>query len=140
MKKVIRAFEGKYRFLSNFWPCKVKYQGIVYPSVEHGFQACKSLSRRDRKRISQLKTAAEAKQAGQKINLRSDWEIYKEIIMYNLLVQKFKDSALKKALLDTGNAVLIEGNWWGDIYWGVCKGKGKNRLGKLLMRLRNNLK
>ena len=136
MRKVIRVFEGEYRFLSNFWPCKVKYQGITYPSVEHGFQACKSLSRKDRIRISKLKTAGEAKQAGRKLKLRGDWEEVKEIIMYNYLMQKFKDSELRSKLLATGDNILEEGNWWGDTYWGICKGKGKNRLGKLLMRLR----
>lgn len=138
--KQINAFEGKYYFLSNFYPCRVEYQRIVYPSVEHGFQACKSLRRSDRKRISKLKTAAAAKRAGRKLELRIDWERMKEVIMYNFLTQKFRIPELKEKLLATSNAKLIEGNWWGDTYWGMCDGKGKNRLGKLLMEIRRNLR
>lgn len=138
-RKVIKEFQGKYRLLSNFWPCKVEYQGIIYPSVEHGFQACKTLSIRKRKIIAQLSTPGAAKKVGRKLELREDWEIYKEVIMYHFLKQKFKDPILKNKLLATGNAILIEGNWWNDTYWGVCKGKGKNRLGKLLMRVRRSL-
>lgn len=141
-RKPIEAFEGKYRFLSNFYPCKVKYQGIYYPTVEHGFQACKSLLKKDRLRIGKLPTAAAAKQAGRKLKLRKDWETYKEVIMYNFLKQKFKwekNPILAGKLKDTGDAKLIEGNWWGDIYWGVCDGKGQNRLGVLLMKVRDGL-
>lgn len=140
MKKRIESFEGEYRFLSNFWPCKVRYCTITYPSVEHGFQACKSLSKKKREQISQLKSAADAKRAGRRLKLRADWETYKEVIMYHFLKQKFKDKTLKNKLLATGDAPLIEGNWWGDTYWGVCNGKGENRLGKLLMRLRATLR
>jgi len=138
-RKIIKEFQGKYRFLSNFWPCKVEYQGVIYPSVEHGFQACKTLSIRKRKIIAQLSTPQAAKRIGKKLKLRKDWETVKEVIMYHFLKQKFRDSELKSRLLATGDAILIEGNWRGDTYWGICKGKGKNRLGKLLMRLRDNL-
>ena len=138
-KPIIATFTGKNEFLSNFWPCKVQYQGIVYPSVEHGFQACKSLSRRDRIRISKLKTATAAKRAGRRLKLRSDWERVKKVIMYNFLRQKFKDPELRDKLIATRDAKLIEGNWWGDSYWGVYGGKGKNKLGKLLMKIRDGL-
>lgn len=140
MRKRIESFEGKYRFLSNFWPCKVKHCSITYPSVEHGFQAGKSLSVKRRKIIAGLSTPAAAKRMGRELQLRSDWETYKEVIMYHFLRQKFKDPLLKKKLLATGNAELIEGNRWGDTYWGVCNGLGQNRLGNLLMKLRAALR
>ena len=61
--------------------------------------------------------------------------------MKELLMAKFSQNEdLKKKLLDTGDATLIEGNTWGDKYWGVCKGVGKNRLGELLMEVREELK
>ncbi len=139
MKKPIKEFQGKYRFLSNFWPCEIKHQGIVYPSVEHAFQASKTLSTPERKIIALLQTPGASKRAGRKLVLREDWEDRKNFIMYILLKLKFKDLSLKKKLLATGDASLIEGNNWGDTYWGICKGKGKNHLGKLLMKIRNNL-
>lgn len=45
---------------------------------------------------------------------------------------------LKQKLLSTGNALLIEGNTWGDTYWGICNGRGQNKLGKILTRVRND--
>lgn len=139
-RKPILEFAGEYCFLSNFYPCEVQYQNIVYPSVEHGFQACKSLDRRCRIRISKLKTAASARCAGSKLELRRDWERFKEVIMYNFLKQKFKIPALRAKLIATEDAKLVEGNWWRDTYWGVCNGKGKNRLGKLLMEIRDSIR
>jgi len=52
---VIKSFQGSYRFLSNFWFCKIKCNdGITYPSVEHAFQAAKSRSLSERKRMSEI--------------------------------------------------------------------------------------
>lgn len=139
-QKPIDAFEGEYRFLSNFWSCNIKYQGITYPSVEHAFQACKTLSKKQRIKISKLPHAFEAKRVGRQLKLRDDWETHKEVIMYQLLKKKFRIPHLRQRLLNTGNAKLIEGNWWSDTYWGVWNGKGKNRLGILLMKVRNSLR
>ena len=52
---------------------------------------------------------------------------------------KFSNPDLKEKLLATGNEELVEGNWWGDQYWGICDGIGKNKLGKLLMKVRKEL-
>lgn len=57
-------------------------------------------------------------------------------MMEYLLRQKFHDPELQQRLLDTGSEELVEGNTWGDVYWGVCDGKGQNNLGKILMDLR----
>ena len=133
----IDSFNGGYWFLSNFWPCVIYHAGIKYPSVEHAFQALKTMSYSERLRISKIKTPTDARKAGRKLELRRDWEEVKETFMRQLLEQKFKDPRLNRMLMDTGNAELEEGNWWGDTYWGVCKGRGQNRLGKLLMEIRN---
>lgn len=138
-RKAIKEFRGYYNFLSNFWPCKIKRQKIIYPSVEHAFQAAKTLSIQKRKIIAQLSTPEAARRAGRKLVLRNNWEDHKESIMYCILIKKFKEPSLKRKLLATGNASLIEGNNWGDTYWGVCCSKGKNRLDKLLMRIRKSL-
>ncbi len=57
--------------------------------------------------------------------------------MHSILHAKFAVPALRDALLDTGHAELIEGNTWGDVYWGVFGGRGRNQLGRTLMRIRD---
>ena len=58
--------------------------------------------------------------------------------MLELLHLKFRHPVLKDQLLATGDVELIEGNDWGDEFWGVCCGKGSNNLGKLLMLVRRH--
>ena len=60
--------------------------------------------------------------------------------MYKLLVQKFNDKELARKLLDTGDCYIQEGNKWNDRFWGVCKGQGENHLGKLIMKIRSELR
>ena len=83
----------------------------------------------------------DAKKLGRRIELRDDWDLIKDNIMYNILCHKFKDNfSLKKALLDTNDIYLVEGNNWGDVYWGVCKNIGYNKLGEILMKIREEIK
>ena len=138
----IEKFEGDYRFLSNFHPCEIILDGDKYASVEHAYQAAKTIDFEERARLQSwnLLNATEAKRAGRKVTLRSDWGEVKNAIMLDLLRQKFSDDLLETMLLDTQNEDLVEGNWWGDTYWGMCNGKGENHLGKLLMKVREELK
>lgn len=140
--KRITVFGGLYEFLSNFYPCEIRYLGHTYRSVEHAYQAAKTHNPMDHLRIAGFRTAKEAKQWGRTLTcLRPDWEEVKVSIMKTLIKKKFKaDSPLAEKLLGTGDAMLIEGNWWGDEFWGKCRGKGKNMLGKLLMRRRKKLR
>ena len=141
MDPKIDRFMGKYRFLSNFYPSPIRYEGINYPTVEHAYQAAKSLSNDIRKRISEQDTPGQAKRQGNTELLRDDWEKMKVSIMRELVRQKFiKHAGLAKKLLDTGITKLIEGNTWNDTYWGVCNGKGSNKLGKILMKIRKQLR
>ena len=135
----IDSFNGQYRFLSNFAACKVTYEGLEYKSTEHAYQAAKTLNAEARRKIREAKSPGEAKRLGKTVYLRPDWEEIKFEIMENLLRQKFNQPDFKRALLNTGNIELIEGNTWGDTIWGVCKGKGQNHLGKLLMKVRKDL-
>lgn len=138
---MINSFTGKYRFLSNFWPARVTYEGIEYPTTEHAYQAAKTLDVLDRIIISHLTTPGQAKRAGKDIKLREDWEHVKVGIMRELLQQKFsRHTDLAHLLVDTGDEELVEGNTWGDVFWGVCRGKGQNVLGHLLMEVRKDLK
>jgi hypothetical protein len=136
---MIDSFSGQYEFLSNFYPCRIE-DGIIYSSVEHAYQAMKSLSIAERLKVAACNTPGRAKRMGRKLELRPDWEDVKVDIMLGLLEKKFRDPELNRQLQDTGDEELIEGNTWGDIEWGVYKGKGENMLGKLLMALRETYK
>jgi hypothetical protein len=129
--------EGPNRFLSNFYPARVEFEGLIYPSSEHAYQSAKTLDLRLRE-IFTLKdmTAAQSKRLGRAIKSRSDWETDKERVMLACLVSKFSDPQLQGLLLATGEQQLVEGNTWNDTYWGVCRGVGRNRLGELLMQVR----
>ena len=153
-KMVIDSFSDEYRFLSNFYLHPVKYVGLIFPSNEHAFQAIKSLDETLRipfqiqdvlpiikigGKLEQMKqmTCAQAKRTGRDLTLRVDWEEIKIIVMTDLCRIKFSDPHLRSLLLATGDAELIEGNWWHDQFWGVCNGVGQNQLGKILMAIRN---
>lgn len=138
--RIIDAFRGEYRFLSNFYPCEISYERILYPSVEHAFQAAKSTDINVRRRICAANTAMVAKFMGNNIKLRPLWDDIKVSIMLVLIRKKFRDSELRRKLLATGTAKLIEGNTWNDTFWGVCKGEGKNQLGRILMVVRDEVK
>lgn len=128
----IDAFEGDYEFLSNFF----EHNGWT---VEHHFQAAKTDDPVWVARILSAGTPGRAKKLGRQAPLRPDWEELKVHVMRTLLAVKFSSPELALRLVWTGEAELVEGNWWNDTYWGVCKGRGENRLGKLLMDLRNVL-
>lgn len=139
-KTVIDFFDGTdYDFLSNFHPSPVIWQGMLYPTVEHAFQASKSLNPMIRESIQNARSPGQAKQMGRACDLRSDWEGVKYGIMSCLVWLKFQDSDLRRQLLQTTPATLIEGNTWGDIVWGVYEGKGENHLGRILMAVREGL-
>jgi N-glycosidase YbiA len=138
----ISSFTGDYSFLSNFHPAEVSLDDINYPSVEHAYQAAKTLNKEERKPFHKLPPimAAASKKLGRKLSIRADWEDVKLQIMEDLLVQKFAIPELKEKLLQTKNALLVEGNWWGDQFWGVDARKGgQNHLGKLLMKIRDQI-
>lgn len=137
---MIDQFKNQYRFLSNFYQSKAKYDGIIYPTAEHAFQAAKTNDMDWQEKIWFAKTPTEAKRLGRKAPLREDWEDIKLIVMKEILKSKFSNPPLAQKLLETGDQELIEGNWWGDTFWGVCKGVGENHLGKLLMNIRKEIK
>lgn len=135
---MIESFQGKYRFLSNFWPVTVVLDSVSYPSVENAYQAAKTLDLDCRKPFVGC-TPWLAKRWGRKLDIRVDWDAVKVNVMRDLLSQKFSGGWLMEALKGTGSNTLIEGNTWGDTFWGVCKGAGENNLGNLLMKIRSEL-
>ncbi len=137
----ITQFSGDYRWLSNFFLAEVRHEGITYPSNEHAFQAAKTLDRQQRSRFTEeVITCGNAKRLGRKLALRPDWEAVKDGVMYSVCLDKFQRHVnLAQLLLKTDDADLVEGNTWSDFYWGVCNGRGQNRLGKILMAIRTRL-
>lgn len=92
-------------------------------------------------KIAAAETPGRAKRMGRMVQLRGDWEQVKFNIMLDIVLAKFhQHKDLSEALLDTGDATLIEGNTWHDTTWGVCNGVGTNWLGKILMMVRAQLK
>lgn len=142
---MILEFEGKYDFLSNFYPSPIFYDGITYPTNEHFFQAMKTLDQEERKKIAAADTPGKAKRMGRSVELRPDWEKIKVEVMRLGLILKFQNPDLKEKLLATGDEELIEGNWWCDQFWGSCncskhiRTPGRNVLGMLLMELRKEI-
>lgn len=136
---MIDRFTGEYLFLSNFWPVQIPYQGLLYPSTENAYQAAKTLDQFQRYWFQSC-TPGQAKRKGNAIALRADWEHVKLAVMEELLVIKFSDPWLHEQLMATGDHELVEGNTWGDTFWGVCGGRGHNHLGKLLMKIRDTLR
>ena len=137
--KAIREFRDAYAFLSNFYCSPIKYKGFIYLNAEAAFQAQKETCEKDKEQYTRM-NPAQAKLVGRNCNLREDWEDIKEQTMYEIVSAKFtQNKNLAKLLLATGDAYLEEGNWWHDTTWGVCNGIGENKLGKILMRVREEL-
>lgn len=136
VKNMINRFSGSHSFLSNFYPCKVTIDGRTYISAEHAFQAMKCLDENEKLSVALCSTPQEAKKAGRHVKLRPDWEYVKVDVMKEVVQSKFEDPELMQKLLDTHNEEIVEGNTWGDTFWGVYKGQGENMLGKILMEVR----
>lgn len=140
--KTIFSFDGQYRFLSNFYICPVEYAGLLFSSAEAAYQAAKTTNRITRVRMQDMLPAV-AKRYGRLLPLRARWNEKRNGIMKVILRDKFtRNQELREKLIDTGKAVLEEGNTWGDKYWGIClkTGDGENHLGKILMELREDLR
>lgn len=140
----ISGFNGADRYLSNFYPVAIEYEGMLYRTVEHAYQAAKTIDLEERGYIQRAATPARAKSLGSKVPLRPDWLEIRNSIMKELLKQKFAVPSLRRLLLSTQGQELIEANYWHDIYWGRCQcvnhaGRGENNLGRLLMEVREEL-
>lgn len=140
---MIAEFAGEYDFLSNFYDAPVEYKGLRYKNNEAAFQGAKCPGRESE--FTSLRPG-QAKRLGRRLPLRADWEDVKEQVMYEVCKAKFtQNDDLRQRLLATGYSYLAEGNTWHDNEWGVCRCiscqdiVGKNKLGKILMRIRSEL-
>ncbi len=143
--KTIRFYrvEDSYGEFSNFAPAPITLKGTTWPTSEHYFQAQKFAGHPDEEAIRQAESPAKAAQMGRERTrpLRVDWETVKESVMREALYAKFtQHEGLREKLLATGDALLIE-HTQHDAYWADGgDGSGKNRLGVLLMELREQLR
>lgn len=136
MTEQITRFVGQYAFLNNFYVATFYHNKISYKTVEHAYQALKTLDQQQQQLIINAKTPQIAKQLGRLVMLREDWNDIKTNIMKQLIHEKFNNPLIEQLLLDTKNAELINNNLWHDTFWGVYNGVGKNMLGILLMQER----
>ncbi|MCU0496553.1 MAG: NADAR family protein [Anaerolineae bacterium] len=144
---MITSFRDKYHFLSNFYHTPLTWEGDEYPTIEHAFQAAKTDHPEERRRLRETPSPLVVKRLGRKVTLRSDWEQVKLDIMADLLRQKFtRYPDLRDLLLATGDLEIIEGNTWDDRFYGAVWDEteqrwiGENHLGKILMRIREELR
>lgn len=115
---MIKEFRGEYRWLSNFWYCKIDLYVSPYKSIEHAFVAAKTLDKNIRKQIQKIDKPGDAKRFGRTFELRKDWNKIRVGIMRNLLRRKFKSGTeLGNKLIETGDQEIIEGNNW-EIHFG----------------------
>ena len=140
MSSNISSFRDKYAFLSNFFPAPTVYEGLLYQCSEGAYQAAKSMDLIERIKFVLL-NGAQSKKLGKLVKLREDWNSVRISIMCSIVFNKFeRNPNLLNLLLATGDATLIEGNYWHDTFWGVCDGTGANHLGIILMDVRELLK
>ncbi len=145
---LILSFSDEYDFLSNMYPCTINSSGKTFPSSEHLYQWCK-LETKDLNYPwweEKIRTAVHGKVAKKLIRhekcptVKLD-DVQKLQVMHHAVYLKFTQNPhLRSMLLETGNADMQEGNWWGDTFWGVCNGHGENHLGKILMSVRDTLR
>ena len=145
MDKVYFQSKGaeEFKFLSNYFRATFTeaITGITWPTVEHYYQAHKTEDPSDFVFIAASSTPKIARERGQKCKMRNGWDEMKESVMYEALILKFtQNDDLREMLLATDGFELVEFAPF-DGYWGNGKdGNGKNRLGILLMQLRDAFK
>ena len=139
-EKKIGGFVGAYRWLSNFYMCRVEWEGRVYTSSEAAYQSGK-YPPAERDVFTTLDPDPAKKLSRTKPYDTAAWETRKERTMREVLWAKFSQNPdLAAQLLATGDRVLEETNWWGDKVWGVHQGEGRNLLGQQLMEIRARLR
>jgi N-glycosidase YbiA len=144
----IKGFFDKFRYLSNFHICDIWFEGKLYPSSEHAFQAAKCINIQDRNKFVKIPdaegnhwgvTCADAKRLGKIVALNPNWDNIKYDVMSSICFEKFyRHKELRDRLVNTWDKYLEETNAWGDVYYGVDIHRGgQNNLGKILMKIRD---
>lgn len=133
----------EYRWLSNFYPCEIEYEGEIYRSTEHAYMSAKSNDPEWKQFCIDTEDAATVKRKSYEIEYREGWDDIKISVMNECIKKKFSQEPFRSKLLDTGTQYIQEGNWWNDRFWGVDlkvePPVGKNILGKLIMEYRSTM-
>jgi predicted NAD-dependent protein-ADP-ribosyltransferase YbiA (DUF1768 family) len=119
---MITQFRGPYRFLSSFAeiPCTVPwFDGWTAPTREHAYQACKAASWEEARFVLSAPRPGEAKRRGREIRAWPDWDARRRSVMLTLALGQFAQPGPRALLAATAGHVLVEGNTWGDVYWGA---------------------
>ncbi len=142
--KQIPAFRNEAGFLSNFAPYYhdeyMKIDHVIYLSNEHFYQAMKFTNKDKQRMISNHDFKGLKGYVRTLGPINPDWDNIRNSVMRTGLEYKFNLPRFKTLLLSTGDEEIVERNTWRDTYWGVYQGKGENRLGKMLMEIRDKLK
>lgn len=149
MSGAIIQFSGRWWFLSNFYPSPIEhriewapddYVEATFATAEHAYQASKAQDARQVARVLRALTPGDAKRFGSRLAIRPNWDAMRLDVMRQVVRAKFtQHDDLAEMLVLTGDRELVEGNTWGDRYWGACDGRGENWLGKILMEQRKAL-
>lgn len=140
--QAIDSFRGDNEFLSSGFSCNIEFEGAIYPSLEHAFQAAKTDDLTARANIQAAATATDAKNLGKQVVIVPDWDQKRLDVMASLVRQKFTNNLdLKVKLLMTGTKDLVQGGMRRDRFWGTDKnGVGENHLGKILVTVRDAIR
>jgi ribA/ribD-fused uncharacterized protein len=141
---MVQAFRGDYNYLSNFWLVDVEYNGVVYPSVEHAYMSAKSDDPQWKSYCANRNISpSDVKKNSTHVRLVNNWNRLKLVVMEECLRSKFNKEPYRSKLLTTDNENIQEGNVWNDVFWGVDltvnPNKGENHLGRLIMKIREEL-
>lgn len=130
-------FRDNYAFLSNFYPTPLLYRGVVWPSAEHAYQSAKLVVPAQREILLTL-PAKQIKRWIKQQTIQPNWLALREQVMEEVVRIKFQNPKLR-AMLCKIDEPIIEENWWGDTFWGVCDGQGQNKLGCILTKIRDEI-
>jgi len=135
--------QKKWGDLSNFAKSEIEVDGKKWKTVEHYFQAQKTLDEKEQEKIRKSFKPKIAKKLGREIELRSDWEQVRVDVMRKALNEKFDKLEFQKVLLATRERPIYEDAPW-DEFWGTGNYRatepGKNMLGELLMEIRDRIR
>lgn len=141
------GFRGQWDFLSNMHETPCEYAGRIFPSSEHLYQWLKipdtPAAKWWKDRIFDAPHGKVAKKLAANPNCPckskksgEEWEQFRLNAMEIALRSKFKNPEMRRRLAESSEVALVEHNVWGDVFWGVSRGMGRNLLGGMLMRLR----
>lgn len=146
-ENTIYGFQEEYRFLSNFDPSPLVYEGFQIKTAEHLYNALKTNSLQEALYVLSAPTPGQAKARGRGVTLKDNWDTERFAAMRTTIGVKFIGNlSLAAKLVETGDKMLVEANTWHDQVWGdcfcgrpSCEPIGLNNLGELLMELRTDL-